>query len=113
MRKRRVGWVDRRLRQTTNLGESSALVANDIVANTLGADGCGLGTIVIEVEGGHVWNVYCRHPLRVSVILVDHDEAELNPDQGALRIDASPLSAIGSECKALLLDAGVCLPQPA
>jgi hypothetical protein len=111
MRKRRVDWVDRRLRQTTILGESSALVANDIIANMPDDSACRQVTLVIEVEGGHVWNVYCRHPPGMTVILVDHDEAERNPGKGALKIDASPLSAMGNECKALMLDAGQRLSQ--
>lgn len=107
MPKRRGEWVDRRLRLTTDLGESPTLVANDIVADMRDDSDCGHVTLVIEVSGGCVWDVYCRRPITVTVILVDYDDAELDPSQGARKIEASPLSALGKECKALMFDAGI------
>lgn len=113
MGKRRVEWIDRRLRQTTALGQSSALVANDIVANLSDDSNCGHVTLVIEVSGGCVWDVYCRRPVTLTVILVDYDDAELDPSQGARKIEASPFSALGKECKALMFDAGISIRNPA
>lgn len=112
MRKRRASWVDRRLRQTTGLGESSALVANDIVANMPTDGDSGHVTLVVEVSGGCVWDVYCRQPITVTVILVDYDDAEFDPSLGARKIEVSPFSELGKECKALMFDAGINLRKP-
>lgn len=112
MRKRCADWIDKRLRKTTNLGESSALVANDIVANMPGDDGDRHLTVVIEVGGGRVWDVYCNRPMAVTAILADHDDAEHDPDESARMLEVSPFSALGKEIKALMFDAGLSLRKP-
>ena len=111
MSKRRTKWIDRRLRKTTHLGESSALVANDIAANIPDSDD-GRLTVVIEVSGGHVWDVFSNRPAHVTVILVDHDESEDEPGKSARLLEVCPLSVIGKESKALMFDAGLSLNQP-
>lgn len=112
MRKRRADWIDKRPRKTTNLRESSALVANDIVANMPSEDDSGQLTIVIEVGGGRVWDVFSNHPPRITVILVDHEEAEDDPGQSARMLEVCPLSTMGKESKALMFDAGLSLRKP-
>lgn len=112
MAKRRVNWIDRRLRKTTHLGGSSALVANDIVPNMLDGDNDGHLTVVIEVSGGRVWDVFSNRPAHVAVVLVDHDESEDESGKAARMLEVCPLSVIGKESKALMFDAGLSLIQP-
>lgn len=112
MRKRRTKWIDRRLRKTTPLGEGSALVANDIVANMPDNDDDGRLTVVIEMSGGRVWDVFSNRPAHVTVILVDHDEPDDEPGKAARMLEVCPLSVIGRESKALMFDAGLSLNQP-
>ena len=52
MNRKQADWIDRRLRQTRDLGEASALVANDIAANQPLEHTHAL--VVIELSGGHV-----------------------------------------------------------
>lgn len=109
MPKRRANWIDRRLRKTTHLGESSALVANDIIANMPDGDDDSRLTVVVEVSGGNVWEVYSNRPAHVIVILVDHDEPDDEPGKAARVLEVCPLFVIGKESKALMFDAGLSL----
>lgn len=106
LRTRRAEWIDQRLRETTNLGESAALVANDIVAN-MPRDPGAAPIVIVETGGGGLLGVYSNHPTPLSVIHVDHDEEKLNPGEGAWRSEAKPLSALDKECKAVMFDAGI------
>lgn len=108
MSRRQADWIDRRLRQTTGLGEASALVANDIVANQPpGAERPFV--IVVEVCGGSLQGVYADLLEHVLVVLVDHDDAELDPENGARPFEVNPLAALDNVCKAVMFDAGIAI----
>jgi hypothetical protein len=107
MDKRQTDRIDRRLRETTTLGEASALVANDLVANL--PPPSKPSVIVVEVCGGTLQEVYAEHPEEATVILVDHDDAAADPEQGARRVDVKSLDSLNSECKVIMFDAGICL----
>lgn len=75
-------------------------------------DDDGRMTVVIEVSGGNVWDVFSNRPAHVTVILVDHDEPEGDEGRAARMLEVCPLSVIGKESKALMFDAGLSLNQP-
>lgn len=110
MSRQQAEWIDRRLRQTTGLGEASALVANDIVANQPPRTERPF-VIVVKVCGGSLQGVYADLPDNVLVVLVDHDDAELDPENGARPFEAKPLSALDSVCKTIMFDAGIANPE--
>lgn len=83
-------------------------MANDIVAN-VPRDPDTAPIIVVETGGGSLLGVYSNHPTPLAVIHVDHDEAELNPGEGAWRFEAKPLTALDKECKVVMFDAGITL----
>lgn len=107
MSRKQADWIDRRLRQTTGLGEASALVANDIVANLPPPERPFV--IVVEVCGGSLQGVYADLPDQVLVVLVDHDDAELDPENGARPFEVKPLAALDNVCKAVMFDAGIAI----
>lgn len=108
MRRQQADWIDRRLRQTTGLGEASALVANDIMANQPpGAERPFV--IVVEVCGGSLQGVYADLPDQVLVVLVDYDDAKLDPENGAHPFEAKPLAALDNVAKAVMFDAGIAI----
>jgi hypothetical protein len=107
---RQADWIDRRLRETTNLGESAALVANDIAAN-MPRDPDEMPIFIVETGGGSLLGVYSNYPTPLAVIHIDHDDAELNSGEGAWRFEAKPLSALDKECKAVMFDAGITVRQ--
>mgnify|MGYP001570025893 CR=1 FL=1 len=105
MSREQADWIDKRLRQTTNLGEASALVANDIAANQPMEHPRAL--VVIELSGGNVWDVYSIAREWLSVVLLEHDDAESIPGTAARYLKVKPLSDLSTECKAIMFDSGI------
>jgi len=111
MSREQTDWIDKRLRETTALGEASALAANDIAAN-LPEESRHDHTIVVETSGKSVLGVYSDIPTPATVIHVDRDEAKGNPEGAARRFEAEPLAVLDKESKAIMFDAGVAFRHP-
>ena len=111
MGRKKTDWIDKRLRKTTNLGDVSALVANDLAANMPENPSGDRAILVIEVSGGRVWDVYSNRPRAFKGFLLDYDDAGLDPAEGVRLIEVERLLALSKEGKALLFDAGIAVAR--
>lgn len=62
-------------------------------------------TIVVEVSGGVVCDVYTSSPETVKVILLDHDNMKVGDEPGV--IEASRLVDLDKDSKAAIKAAGI------